>query len=273
MKEIEIIIYDHNIWGNMPRLSTISNRNALISELVSYHDADFVAFQECNPKTSRNGEEDIEKVLPKEYSEVITDAKKNNFTPIFYKKNTYTVIESGFHAYEGLNDENSKSLTFAVFEEKKSRVKFGIISTHFWWMTGTEDNLQRIENAKVLLKYVNEIKEKYDIPVFAMGDLNCGFNADQGDEPYLFLKESLLDLREIAPVSTDVLTHHDYPVRNENGVYTAEGRIDSARNLDYIFVTEHRNVAVDSFEIDTSDEAYATSDHFPLIAKCRVFGE
>ena len=44
-------------------------------------------------------------------------------------------------------------------------------------------------------------------------------------------------------------------------------------NLDYIFVTEHKNVAIDSFEIDTSDEAYASSDHFPLIARARIFAK
>ena len=273
MKEIEIIIYDHNIWGNMPGLSTISNRNALIGELISYHDADFAVFQECNPKTSRDKDVDIAKLLSPDYSEVTTNAGKNNFTPIFYKTKNYNIIESGFHAYEGLNDLDSKSLTYAVFEEKKSKVKFGIISTHFWWKTGIEDNIQRLENAKTLLKFTNDIKKRYDIPVFAMGDLNCGFNADQGDEPYLFLKDHLLDLREIAPISTDTLTHHDYPVCNSDGDYVADGRVDPVRNLDYIFVTEHKNVAIDTFEIDISDESYASSDHFPLIAKCRIFGE
>ena len=120
---------------------------------------------------------------------------------------------------------------------------------------------------------IKSIKDKYDVPIFATGDLNCGFGADQGEEPYLFLKEQLLDLREIAPISTDTLTHHEYPSRNEDGIYTAIGRCEPVRNLDYIFVTEHKNVAIDSFEIDTSDEAYASSDHFPLIAHARIFGE
>ncbi|MBQ9071225.1 MAG: hypothetical protein IJY23_07770 [Clostridia bacterium] len=274
MKETEITIYDHNIWGNMPGMSTISNRNALIGELISYHDADFVSFQECNPKTSRNGDVDIEAVLAPEYKEVKTEAGRLNFTPIFYKENRFTVIESGFFAYPGLNDLDSKSLTYAVFEENETKVRVGIISTHFWWMArGENDNLQRIDNARVLLENIKRIKDKYDIPVFAMGDLNCGFNADQGEEPYFFLKEQLLDVREIAPISTDTLTHHDYPPRNENAIYTAEGRREPVRTLDHFFVTEHKNVAIDSFEVDTSDEAYASSDHFPLIVHARVFGE
>ena len=274
MKEIKLTIYDHNIWGNMPSTSKISNRNAAVAELVELYSADIVSFQECNPKTSREPSVDIAKMLCDEYNEACPDMAGVNFTPLFYKKNRFSVIEEGFVSYEGKNDQNSKSLTYAVLEERESGVRFGAICTHFWWEAKSEaDNLQRIENARVLLSYVDMIKNKYDVPVFAMGDLNCGKFSDQGEEPYLYLCERLLDVRETAPVSTDTLTHHEYPIRDEKDIYHVPLDKTPYRTLDHSFVTEHKCVALDSFAVDTSDMAYISSDHFPLIAEVRVFGE
>ena len=133
MKETEITIYDQNIWGCLPHGEKIQNRNALIRELVEYHNADIIAFQECAPTTSREGDRAIDKLLSDEYSEVHTDAKEKNFTPIFYKKNRFSIIESGYFAYEKQSSTMSKSLTYAVLSENESGARFGMISTHFWW--------------------------------------------------------------------------------------------------------------------------------------------
>ena len=136
-----------------------------------------------------------------------------------------------------------------------------------------EDDEIRFYNAQLLSKLASELKEKYDIPVFLMGDFNCGMNSEASLIPYLYLKEKFLDLREVAPISTDAMTHHECPKRNAIGDYVADEHSESSQTLDHIFVTEHRNVAIDSFEVDNSDEAYASSDHFPLIARARIFGE
>ena len=273
MKESTITIFDHNIWGGMPKDDRIANRNHLIAGLIDYHDADVIAFQECSPKTSRAEENDIAELLEPTYAEVECGMGKDNHTPIFYKKERFSVISSGYFAYERLNNGKSKSITYAILEDKESFVRFGFISTHFWWKSdGKEDDEVRMYNAETLSNYINTLKEKYDVPVFAMGDLNCGINSTQDRAPYYHLKERFLDTRDIAPISTDLLSHHDLPKMNKDGIYTAEGRAEPERNLDYIFVTEHRNVAIDSFEVDSSDDAYASSDHFPLVVKARVFG-
>ena len=63
MKEIELSIFCHNIWGDFRKNDAIANRNECIIELADYYDADVCAFQECNPKTSRADECDIAKML------------------------------------------------------------------------------------------------------------------------------------------------------------------------------------------------------------------
>ena len=274
MKETEIVIYNQNIWGCTRGDDIIANRCRLISELADYHDADIISFQECSKEARDIADGNICELLAPSYEEVKHDAVGNNFTPIFYKSERFDVIESGYILYERQRPTNSKSITFALFNEKESNIKFAVLSAHFWWRAGTlEDEEVRFYNAQLLSKKACELKKKYDVPVFLMGDFNCGNGSAAGMIPYLYLKEKFLDIREIAPISTEEHTHHESPKINEIGEYTANERRDAESTLDHIFVTEHRNVAIDSFEVDTSDEAYASSDHFPLIARARIFGD
>ena len=272
MKEAEIVIYDQNIWGCTRGDDVIANRPLLIAELLDYHDADIVALQECAPGV-RSGD-GMKTLLGEVYSEVSGFEAVCNHTPILYKTERFSVIEAGYFIYERQRPTNSKSITHAVFEDKETLVRFAILSAHFWWRAKDEtDDEIRLYNARVLKEKANEIKEKYDVPVFLMGDFNCGANSLQSIAPYLYLKEEFLDVREVAPISTDSFTHHESPVRNADGDYAADERCEAERTLDHVFVTEHRAVAVDSFEVDTSDEAYASSDHYPLIVRARIFGE
>ena len=95
----------------------------------------------------------------------------HNFTPIFYNKEKLEVINSGFCAFPGFNDINSKSLTWCVLADKVSSIPFGVISTHFWYKASGEiDDLQRLENAKIVLSYVKSLELRYNVPVFVCGD-------------------------------------------------------------------------------------------------------
>ena len=97
MKEIDITIFSHNIWGNICETETVSNRNACVATLIDAHDADIIAFQECNPRTSRSGDVDIAKLIAPEYVEVETCFGKNNCTPLFYRASRFSIVNSGFH--------------------------------------------------------------------------------------------------------------------------------------------------------------------------------
>ncbi len=272
MKQINLTLYNQNIWGNMGREERISNRNGAVRAMILAYDADICCFQECNPKTSRAGEAAIVPLLADVYEEVPTSAGADNFTPIFYRRSRFDVVESSFTAFEGLNDIRSKSITWAIFSEKESGVRFGICCTHFWWQDGEESNTQRLENAAVLLAQVEELKARYDVPVFACGDLNCGKNATQGDEPYRWLRDRLLDVRLHAPVTTDALTVHPYPVRDADNLYHAAfGPFTTT--IDHCFVCDHPHVRLNRFTVDQSPVAQSSSDHCPLIIGATILGE
>lgn len=270
MNKFELTLFQHNIWGNMAPTEKVANRNQVIKDLILSYNADVCCFQECNPKTSRAEDVDIAKLLSDDFSEAPTEVEKLNFTPIFYNKHRFTVVDSGFHLFEGKNDMNSKSFTWCVLCENKTNIRFGVISVHFWWKYGDEEhNQQRLENAKVLISFMNEMKQKYNISVMATGDYNCGLESRQGVEPWLKMKEHMLDVREYASLSCDTHTLHQYPKMNENGVYVATST-ECSRTLDHAFVTDTEGFTLNSFSVDNSEAACSCSDHCPLIIKVTV---
>ena len=220
-KKIDLSVYCQNVWNSTPL-----NRTALQRDLIFERDADVCFFQECGPKTIRAGEEALPPMLAARYDEVPTEVGDLNYTPVFYKRDRFDLIDHGYLLYRGKNDANSKSVTWAVLSEKESGVRFGVCSTHFWWRYNEpDDNTWRLSNAAELFDCVTDIQNRYDVPVIVGGDLNCGKCSSQGEEPWLWLCERLTDVRVAAPITTDMMTHHAYPVKddevmavNENGV-------------------------------------------------------
>ena len=266
MKKTEITLYNQNVWNHR-----YGNRNALIDQLIREYDADVCCFQECGHKTTRVGAQPIESLLEDVYEEVYTEVGKLNYTPVFYKRDRFTCVDQGYFLYEGKNDANSKSVTWALLEDKETLVRFAVCSTHFWWKNDSEeDNLQRIANATALADCMEMLRDKYDVPVIAAGDLNCGYKSGQGEDPYNYLCTRVTDAKLASPITTDKLTHHSYPVEHEDGTYTEGGA--PARTLDHVFFTEHKNINCVSFDIDVSAKALTTSDHCPLIFKAEITG-
>ena len=166
-----MILYNQNIWGNTDK--PIGNRHILIREMVDEIRPDVVTLQECNPARSRVGEYPMQEMLKPEYLEVLPEKADVNFAPVFYRTETLEFLEGGFFPFEGKNFGTSKSATWAVFTEKSTGKRFGMISTHFWFKAVDEtDTQQRRENAKAVCKVAYDIQAKYNIPVLVAGDLN-----------------------------------------------------------------------------------------------------
>ncbi len=256
-----ITFYNHNVWNHNPT----EYRNNLIRELIHELDADVCTFQECGPDTTRSGEAPLPVLMSDRYTEVCPDKTGYNYTPVFYKTDKFSLVDSGYFLYDGLNDANSKSVTWALLEEKSSSKRFVAASTHFWWMEESErDNLQRINNARQLRGFLDRVIARYAVPIIVGGDFNNGENSAQGDEPYrVMLEMGFCDIRLCADESTDSYTHHDYPVLTHNGKY--ENGALPVRNLDYIFVYGNTSVKARKFDILTSQKALDSSDHCPLV--------
>lgn len=258
-------LFDQNIWGNMKSDQRIANRNDLIRDLVISYDPDVVAFQECNPKTSRAPECNVAKKLLFAYDEAASDCADHNFTPLFYHRERVEYLGGGWQLFEGKNDKDSKSFTWALLREKKTDQRVIFLSTHFWWKwESEEDDLQRMANARQLCDFCDALFAKHPVPILVTGDLNSGAGAHQGEGAYRkMLSLGMRDVRFLAESSTDTFTHHPYPILNEKGVY-ADGAMP-IKNLDYVFSYKKPPARMCRFEVVTSQNALDSSDHCPLL--------
>ena len=98
-----------------------------------------------------------------------------NHTPLLYRKDRLNLLDSGFDIFHIALGGCSKSVTWAVFEDKLSGRRFMSFATHFWFKkNGPESDAIRELNARRILWHVADVRRKWgDIPVIGGGDLNC----------------------------------------------------------------------------------------------------
>jgi len=261
-----ITLYNHNIWNSNPA----GYRNTLVRSLVADFDADVCTFQECGPRSCRIGDPSITALMEDVYAEAAPEFAGVNYTPVFYRKDRFHCIDSGYFVYEGLNDAQSKTVTWAVLEDKATARRYAFASTHFWWMfRGEEDTNQRIRNAMQLKEVCDSIIAKYHLPVIIGGDFNNGKNSPQVGIPYQkMLEMGFRDIRCLAEVSTDeeFTCRDSYPIQKEDGTFE-KAPVPPEYCIDYIFVYGNDPVTVKQFHIETNDKALTASDHCPLIGK------
>lgn len=257
-----IRLFDQNIWC----YKIIGDRNTLIKKMIKAYDADICALQECRPSTHRVGDTDIGAMLSDTYAEVEPTLAMSNHTPIFYRRDRFDVVESGYELYEGLNNINSKSLTWAVFFDRIEGGRFAVVSTHFWYMNDAEGNAQRIENVHQLQRRCDAIVAKYNVPIVVMGDLNCRPDSDPYNE---MLRVGMRDIRKLAAKTTDRFTHHALPVLDEeNGVFVCNEM--PVKTIDYAFLYGDAPVELRSFNVLFDQAALNSSDHCPLFVELGI---
>lgn len=261
-----MIIYDQNIWGNLE--GPIANRNRIIRELIDDVNPDFCCFQECNPQTSRKETDPIQEILKPIYLEACPQYADKNFTPVFYKADKFDFTDGGYFAFEGLNDAGSKSITWAVFEEKETKKRIAIASTHFWWMArGEVDNNQRVENAIVVHSIAKEVIQKYNCPFIVSGDFNSGENKQTLSGYNKMTELGMKDVRFLAKKTDNSETCGECPVL-ENGEYVRG--TDAVTTIDYSFVYGNVPVLFNRFEVVKSEKAKISSDHRPLVIEFEI---
>ncbi len=258
-----------NIWGNGSGTAH-SARHMMTLELCLAYDPDVLGFQEFNPKNRAGGWNAFDELLVANgYTEVTSSDK--NFTPIFYRADRLTLIESGYVKYDTeygsqFNDSGSKSLTWAVFEDIKTKERFGVISTHFWYRHEIpEDDGARLRNAQAVIDTTKMMQDKYNgIAVIAGGDLNCNSSSapvkkilDSGYKSAAFTAAKKENLR----------THHEYPtylpdMATFGAPVMPTGGSD--KSIDHILV-KGDSMDLKLYEVSTDLYSLLTSDH------CAIF--
>ena len=264
-------IYNQNIWGNFSDGNCIGNRNSLIKDLIEDYMPDVCCFQECNPNTSRVGDFPMAEILKPDFAEVVPEFALKNYTPIFYNVETTRLIKGGYMAYEGLNDVDSKSITWAILKDIAADKIYCVASTHFWYMArGKVDEEQRMANAETAVEILKPIYLEYGYPVILTGDLNSSsIVTGQGTGGYDRLVElGMTDVREIAEKTDYSHTCTKAMPVHKNGIYTKGGELNFT--LDYMLVFGKDMINAKSFTVINSDKARASSDHIPIVFEFEI---
>lgn len=255
-------IVSFNIRLNTPAdgINAWPNRIEMATGLLRFHEADIFGLQEALYGQMM----DIEKALP-EYAWIGVgrdDGEKGGeFSPIFYRKSAYTLLDHGTFWLSETPDTPSKGwdaalnriVTWGQFQSKESGKHFMMFNTHFDHR-GVE---ARKKAANLIWSKIKEMTRGTDLPVIVTGD----FNLTPETEPIVMLKKNLKDSREVS------IEPPYGPVGTFQG-FKLETDLRSNR-IDYVFV--HGNIDVLKYAAltDFKDHRFP-SDHLPVLVKINL---
>ena len=257
---MQIRIMSSNIWScSQPT----ANRDDLLAEVYFKYRPLTIGIQECSPEI-RAEEKSLLDLCAPDYLE-LNPAPENitNFTPILYNR-CLTVENSGWILFDGLNNLNSKSITWGLFSLKNKR--FIHINVHYYYETNEQGAQARQQNSAQLLQLIGQL-QCYQAPVIVTGDFNC----EERSKPLQALLHNGLTLASsINPQK--VCSYHVFPQYDEeknlffggsplHPSYTAED------SLDHIFL---QNAVCTRFVTVQDQEALDASDHCPIYADIEI---
>lgn len=261
-KPLELNVMTFNIRLDVPSdsLNSWQYRKENAAEMVRMNDVDILGMQEV----LLNQMNDLKERLP-QYTAIGVGredgADKGEFSPIFYKKDRFSAIESGtfwvsetpeLAGSKGWDASYMRVATWAILKEKATGKEIFAINTHL----DNDGLIARKEGGNLLLKKAEELGK--GLPIVLTGD----FNDTPQSEAIKNITDAsktnhLLDSKTIAlkTLGTD-WTFHNF------------GRLaESERPLiDYIFVSKQIKVQDYAVLPDTLNGTFV-SDHKPVLSK------
>lgn len=254
-------IVTFNIRYNTPNdgINAWPNRIEMVTGLLKFHEAEIFGLQEALIGQI----EDIQNKLPEfEWFGVGRDdgEKRGEFSPLFFNKTKFILIENGTFWLSETPEKPSKSwdsslnriVTWGRFKSKVTGKQFLVFNTHFDHR-GME---ARKQSAILITKKIKEMTKDKNLPVILTGD----FNLTPELEPISIIRKHFSDSREVTeqppygPVGT--FTSFDWNA-------SMEGRID------YIFVQGGIKVLKYAVLTDSKEKRWP-SDHLPVFVEVQL---
>ncbi|MDL2266230.1 endonuclease/exonuclease/phosphatase family protein [Parabacteroides sp. OttesenSCG-928-G21] len=185
---------------------------------------------------------------------------KGEYTPIFYRKDRFTLINSGnFWLGEDMNAVGVKGwdaacervATWGIFKDNSTGKEFFMLNTHLDHM----GQVARREGASLVLEQATLLAK--NLPIIVTGD----FNATADSEPIKVLTNTS-DPRHV--VDTRTFTELRY---GPEGSFHNFGRTeqDRRRVIDYVFVKGNFKVLRHGILTESMGHLYP-SDHYPVLS-------
>ncbi|PCJ25101.1 MAG: endonuclease [SAR86 cluster bacterium] len=234
-----------------------ANRKEKVAEVIKSNNVDIAGLQE----PWMNQIQDLALLLP-EYAWFgwgrDEGNEKGEFTPIFYKKDKFTVLDKGIFwlsttpeipGSKGWDVRFPRMVPWGHFKNKADGKEFYFFNTHLG------GNIARFEGAKIIRNKIDQMSG--GLPVIVTGD----FNATPVSKPY------------------EVMLSDDYSVKLVDGFdvakekndeqftnYLFDGNDKDLKRIDYIFVSKEVEVLYHEI-INKRIGKYYPSDHLALKAE------
>ena len=174
---------------------------------------------------------------------------KGEFSPVFYNKNKYELIDSGNIWLSdtpdipslGWDGAENRTCAYALLKDKETDSVIAVMNTHLDHIGATAI----CEGSKLVADKAASFGE---IPTVIMGD----FNVTPDSEAYqIMLDSGCADARNIAIDADDVNSFHNFGI--------------SSKMIDFIFVRNINSVKKVITAIDRFGDRFP-SDHYPVVA-------
>jgi len=260
---INVLTYNIRFANPDDEPNTWDQRKEKVFSLVRETSPDVFGLQEA----LRSQVSDFEKAFPG-FTRVGVgrdDGKESGeYSPLLFNSKKYTLVSSGtfwlsqapaLAGSRGWDAACNRVVTWVQLEDKKSKVIFFVLCTHF-------DHIGEIarRNSANLLLHASDSLAGYK-PVVVLGD----FNSVPGSEPYNIITDfsNRLHMKDARLICTDLkgpeYTFTGFKVGAQPGI-----------RIDYIFVKN--NVQVLSFNVNEANNGeYYPSDHLPVNATLKIF--
>ena len=249
-----------NIWSNW-RDRNVLSRLPGIESAIRKSGADVVLLQEYAAEDWRKSQ--LGGNLAGEFGIVGGDCH----TPVLYRKGRFRLLDSGRDVFDSGLDA-SKSVAWAVLEDRVDGRRFIAFSTHLWHRAGKEGDVIRETSAKSIVVRMAGLRRKWgDVPAIGGGDLN----STTGSISHLaFQAAGFSNAMDAAMERTErsfLCTYHGYPVKDKNGIYHGtlhpQEKIGSDKSIDHVYLTSGIDVCRHDLAIEQS--TLDVSDHSPVI--------
>ena len=254
---MEVTVMSFNVYIAGAGKQSPKNRGALVTKTIRAQMPDSFGLQEAD----KAWVDRVSEAMP-EYAWVGVGrddgAEGGEYSPVFYRKDKYTHVDSGTFWLSETPEVPSKGwdamfkriCTWAILEDNETGKQYAHFNAHMDHMGGES----RANSAKLIAERAKVL----DMPVVITGD----FNTDEGTAPYCTLVENgFMDTKYAADDTMSMGTYHNFGMNNVTK--------DGASPIDFIFAS-YGKTKVDSYKVlcDKVDGQYS-SDHFPVVAKLR----
>ena len=202
-----------------------------------------------------------------------------NMTSLMYNADTTELIDKGQFAYNQGNNKRLRRVVWGLFKDKTTHKEYIVTSTHFDFINykDVDGSLKVMESQmEELLDFSSNMKEKYDVPIFHVGDFNTVNNIDNWRELYAELTDEELEKldktaikNEAAPTIYNSLANNFIDTKlyanNFNSVFPTNIETPT---YDHIFLDGKANI--DSFTIVSNPKMLKLSDHYSIFTDAEI---